>query len=139
MSVLKPRISHHNDHDAEACVKAVRFLHIKSCMTYRTRHHFGHFQTSHFRCIYQLNMAQSLLVNNLKSFSVVFFNQENKYSVVPSTWISEDYMHCYWPNKKVKNANSLIEDSTSIPSSSWSLHSIEVIKSYGMYKFFPIH
>jgi hypothetical protein len=51
-----------------------------------------------------------------KEFSVVFFEKENKYTVVPSSWLTEDKQRCYWPSKNTKKAQKLIKSANSQPS-----------------------
>lgn len=70
-----------------------------------------------------------------KNFSVVFFNSENRYSVVPTTWLveHEGKNQCYWPGPKTKNANQLIQQADSQPAVNWKLHPVEYIKGFGKF------
>ena len=77
-------------------------------------------------------MSQLLTTGKkVKLFSVVLFTSENRYAVVPKTWISEDKCNCYWPSKKTKHSNVLVKDPSSKPDSSFQVHPIRVVKSYG--------
>jgi hypothetical protein len=67
-----------------------------------------------------------------KEFSVVFFEKENKYTVVPSSWLTEDKQGCYWPSKNTKKAQELIKSANSQPSPQWKDFSVNIIKQYGI-------
>jgi hypothetical protein len=45
-------------------------------------------------------------MSNQKLFSVVFFDKEKKYSVVPTTWLGQGKKNCAWPGKKTKKCRS---------------------------------
>ena len=76
-------------------------------------------------------LVMACSINSLKKFSVVLFNDENRYAVVPSSWIRLDSSQCYWPGRKTKNPATLATDENSIPDKTFGLHGAQFIKSYG--------
>lgn len=77
------------------------------------------------RCEKVSTMASS------KLFSVVHFEKENKFCVVPCSWLTEDRAECHWPGTKTKNPSSLQLDPNSIPEPNWKKFAVKYIKSYG--------
>ena len=77
--------------------------------------------------------SDEMTARSLKNFSVVYFNSENRYSVVPSGWLdlSGDSILCFWPSTKTKNAGSLSTCAESIPEDDWTASEVQFIKSYG--------
>lgn len=75
-------------------------------------------------------MCDNLVGDPLKDFSVVFFTSEKRFSVVPSSWLSEDRRFCFWPGAKVHNKSNLIRTANSQPDPSWKRLLIDFVKSY---------
>lgn len=71
---------------------------------------------------------------SLKLFSVVVFNKDKTFSVVPSSWITQDRTKCFWPDKKGKKGQELQKDPASVPGKTWKLHPCIVKKSFGKWK-----
>lgn len=67
----------------------------------------------------------------MKNFSVVSFKKDNTVEAVPSRWITEDHLSCYWPKKYPKNFKAILQSSESVPGKDWVLYEVEVVKSYG--------
>lgn len=65
-------------------------------------------------------------------FKVVKFIKEDLIEVVPSSWIykfgKKDF--CYWP--AIDNVRKLVRDEEE-PSTDWSSHAVEILKSKGRY------
>lgn len=68
---------------------------------------------------------------SVKLFSVVLFTNEQRYSVVPSSWIEPDGKSCHWPGRKTRNPSALSQDGYSIPDPTFKVYGIQFIKSYG--------
>ncbi|KAK4886174.1 hypothetical protein RN001_002445 [Aquatica leii] len=74
--------------------------------------------------------AESLTTNsnkkslNTMAFAVVrFVKEECSFSEIPTSWISEDKLYCYWPNQK--NYGQLMKKNV-LPSMDWLKEPIEI-------------
>jgi len=69
-----------------------------------------------------------------KPFAVVLFQCDDRYSPVPSTWISKCEKFCKWPPTEEKNKAALVRDPISDPDAEWEDFDILSVKYYGKYK-----
>lgn len=76
-------------------------------------------------------MSGSSKERSLKLFSVIYFNLEHRYAVIPSNWLESNKEVCLWPGPKTKNPSKLVKDPNSKPDRTFKKFSIRLIKSYG--------
>jgi len=71
----------------------------------------------------------------MKKFAVVYFEKDQRFAVIPSTWFTEDNTQCYWLGKKTKNKSTLQQDLNLIPDDTFAIVACKLIKSYGELEF----
>jgi hypothetical protein len=75
------------------------------------------------------------LLPSPKHFSVVLFSVDNSVEAVPTKWLSEDGLKCYWPKKVSTEASfrKLLENPDSSLLHTWFEFDIRCVKSYSKY------
>lgn len=72
-----------------------------------------------------------------KKFAIVKFTQEDDdVGVIPCCWIHEDRKHCYYPNVANDVRRNKLLKGGEMPDSSWPIHEISIMKSYGKFIVF---
>jgi len=57
-----------------------------------------------------------------KKFAVIYFPSENMYSEIPTSWLTPDKGHCWWPNSI--NARAYMVKNEPLDKSNWKVHKI---------------
>ncbi|KAF0692702.1 DUF4806 domain-containing protein, partial [Aphis craccivora] len=67
-------------------------------------------------------------------FIIGFFEQENKYSIIPINWLKKgksNNLKCLWPDFRV---TSMIIMKGAKHSSKWTIHTLKLISQFASYK-----
>lgn len=74
-------------------------------------------------------MSSRNQVSGRKAFAVLKFTEDNAVEVVSSSWITQDRLFCYWPDK-IRSYKSLVKNHAP-PGPLWKLFPCIVMRDYG--------